>query len=189
MKGATLTRADLCEAVHEEVGLTRQDCAGAGRTHPGSGRRGAGDGGNGQAFRFRRLPGARQAGPHGPQSQDRRARRDRAPPSDRLPGLAGHEGADRPRLGRLKDIMRWRRAQRLPHDLRSRRRAGRAPARAALLGNQVLVHPPDEAGRRAAVLSPAGHRRAERRARPAARRGLHHQGRAEAAPRARPDAT
>ena len=28
MKGATLTRADLCEAVHEEVGLTRQDCAG-----------------------------------------------------------------------------------------------------------------------------------------------------------------
>ncbi|EEF23063.1 conserved hypothetical protein, partial [Ricinus communis] len=28
MKGSTLTRADLCEAVHEEVGLTRQDCAG-----------------------------------------------------------------------------------------------------------------------------------------------------------------
>lgn len=28
MKGRTLTRADLCEAVHEEVGLTRQDCAG-----------------------------------------------------------------------------------------------------------------------------------------------------------------
>ncbi len=28
MKGQTLTRADLCEAVHEEVGLTRQDCAG-----------------------------------------------------------------------------------------------------------------------------------------------------------------
>jgi len=28
MKGETLTRADLCEAVHEEVGLTRQDCAG-----------------------------------------------------------------------------------------------------------------------------------------------------------------
>ena len=26
MKGETLTRADLCEAVHEEVGLTRQDC-------------------------------------------------------------------------------------------------------------------------------------------------------------------
>ena len=24
----TLTRADLCEAVHDEVGLTRQDCAG-----------------------------------------------------------------------------------------------------------------------------------------------------------------
>jgi integration host factor subunit alpha len=23
----TLTRADLCEAVHEEVGLTRQDCS------------------------------------------------------------------------------------------------------------------------------------------------------------------
>ncbi len=28
MKGKTLTRADLAEAVHEEVGLTRQDCAG-----------------------------------------------------------------------------------------------------------------------------------------------------------------
>ena len=28
MKGSTLTRADLCEAVHEEVGLTRQDCSG-----------------------------------------------------------------------------------------------------------------------------------------------------------------
>jgi integration host factor subunit alpha len=28
MKGATLTRADLCEAVHDEVGLTRQDCSG-----------------------------------------------------------------------------------------------------------------------------------------------------------------
>ena len=28
MKGATLTRADLCESVHEEVGLTRQDCSG-----------------------------------------------------------------------------------------------------------------------------------------------------------------
>jgi integration host factor subunit alpha len=28
MKGATLTRADLCETVHHEVGLTRQDCAG-----------------------------------------------------------------------------------------------------------------------------------------------------------------
>lgn len=28
MKGATLTRADLSEALHEEVGLTRQDCAG-----------------------------------------------------------------------------------------------------------------------------------------------------------------
>ena len=27
MKGETLTRADLCEAVHEEVGLTRQDCS------------------------------------------------------------------------------------------------------------------------------------------------------------------
>jgi integration host factor subunit alpha len=27
MKAETLTRADLCEAVHEEVGLTRQDCA------------------------------------------------------------------------------------------------------------------------------------------------------------------
>jgi integration host factor subunit alpha len=28
MKGETLTRADLAEAVHEDVGLTRQDCAG-----------------------------------------------------------------------------------------------------------------------------------------------------------------
>jgi integration host factor subunit alpha len=28
MKSETLTRADLAEAVHEEVGLTRQDCAG-----------------------------------------------------------------------------------------------------------------------------------------------------------------
>ena len=28
MKGQTLTRADLTEAVHDEVGLTRQDCAG-----------------------------------------------------------------------------------------------------------------------------------------------------------------
>jgi len=27
MKGQTLTRADLCEAVHETVGLTRQDCS------------------------------------------------------------------------------------------------------------------------------------------------------------------
>jgi integration host factor subunit alpha len=27
MKGATVTRADLCEAVHQEVGLTRQDCS------------------------------------------------------------------------------------------------------------------------------------------------------------------
>lgn len=27
MKSRTLTRADLCEAVHEQVGLTRQDCA------------------------------------------------------------------------------------------------------------------------------------------------------------------
>jgi integration host factor subunit alpha len=27
MKGETLTRADLCEAVHEEVGLSRQECA------------------------------------------------------------------------------------------------------------------------------------------------------------------
>jgi len=27
MKGQTLTRADLTEAVHDEVGLTRQDCA------------------------------------------------------------------------------------------------------------------------------------------------------------------
>ena len=26
MKGQTVTRADLCEAVHEDVGLTRQDC-------------------------------------------------------------------------------------------------------------------------------------------------------------------
>ena len=28
MKAETLTRADLCEAVHNEVGLTRQDCSG-----------------------------------------------------------------------------------------------------------------------------------------------------------------
>jgi len=28
MKGRTVTRADLTEAVHDEVGLTRQDCAG-----------------------------------------------------------------------------------------------------------------------------------------------------------------
>ena len=28
MKGETLTRADLAEALHEEIGLTRQDCAG-----------------------------------------------------------------------------------------------------------------------------------------------------------------
>ena len=27
MKGATLTRADLCESVRVEVGLTRQDCS------------------------------------------------------------------------------------------------------------------------------------------------------------------
>jgi integration host factor subunit alpha len=27
IKGQTVTRADLCEAVHEEVGLTRQDCS------------------------------------------------------------------------------------------------------------------------------------------------------------------
>lgn len=27
MKGQTLTRADLTEAVHDEVGLTRHDCA------------------------------------------------------------------------------------------------------------------------------------------------------------------
>ena len=27
MKGATVTRADLCEAVHEQVGLIRQDCS------------------------------------------------------------------------------------------------------------------------------------------------------------------
>ena len=27
MKGGALTRADLAEAVHQEVGLTRQDCA------------------------------------------------------------------------------------------------------------------------------------------------------------------
>ena len=27
MKGATVTRADLCESVHEQVGLTRQDCS------------------------------------------------------------------------------------------------------------------------------------------------------------------
>ena len=27
MKGSTLTRAGLCEAVHDEVGLSRQDCA------------------------------------------------------------------------------------------------------------------------------------------------------------------
>ena len=26
MKGQTVTRADLCEAVHDDVGLTRQDC-------------------------------------------------------------------------------------------------------------------------------------------------------------------
>src|SRR5258707_12202040 len=30
MKAQTLTRADLTEAVHDEVGLTRQDCAGLG---------------------------------------------------------------------------------------------------------------------------------------------------------------
>ena len=27
MKGETLTRADLCEAVYEEVGLSRQECS------------------------------------------------------------------------------------------------------------------------------------------------------------------
>jgi integration host factor subunit alpha len=27
MKGETLTRADLCEAVHQEVGLSRQECS------------------------------------------------------------------------------------------------------------------------------------------------------------------
>lgn len=27
MKGETLTRADLCEAVHEEVGLSRHECS------------------------------------------------------------------------------------------------------------------------------------------------------------------
>lgn len=27
MKGDTLTRADLCEAVHEEVGLSRHECS------------------------------------------------------------------------------------------------------------------------------------------------------------------
>lgn len=28
MKNGTLTRADLTEAVHQQIGLTRQDCAG-----------------------------------------------------------------------------------------------------------------------------------------------------------------
>jgi len=96
-KGRTLTRADLCEAVHEEVGLTRQDCSGlvertldlvAEALERGSAVKLSGFG----VFQV-----AGQARAHGTQSQDRRAGLDRAAPGDRLSRLAGDEGAHRAR--------------------------------------------------------------------------------------------
>src|SRR5271167_4622431 len=84
MKGRTLTRADLCEAVHEEVGLTRQDCASlVERTldlvvealERGATVKLSGFG----VFQVR--------------AKRERIGRDRSPPGDRLSRLAGDEGA------------------------------------------------------------------------------------------------
>src|ERR1700739_2262937 len=150
MKGRTLTRADLCEAVHEEVGLTRQDCAGliertldliAEALESGAAVKLSGFGvfqvrakrermgrnpktGEPAAIEPRRVIGFRA-------SQVMKARVDRA---------LSREGSASPRVqgpGSLSD------------DLRGGRRAERAPACSALLGNQVRLHPADEARRRA----------------------------------------
>ena len=111
--------------------------------------------------------------------QDRRAGRHRAASGDRLSRLAGHEGPRRRgpwRLGRGAVIDQG--AGRLSHHFRSLGRAGRAPACAALLGDPVLIHPADEAGRRTALLSAPRHRHPARRAPSAPRRRHVHQGRA-----------
>jgi DNA-binding transcriptional MerR regulator/nucleoid DNA-binding protein len=98
MKGATLTRADLCEAVHEEVGFTRQDCAELVERTLELVAEALEDGRDSQTVRFRRLPGARQARPDGrnpktgepAEIEPRRVIGFRASPRD--------EGAGRPRL-------------------------------------------------------------------------------------------
>ena len=96
MKGATVTRADLCEAVHEDVGLTRQDCGElverilelmAVALEEGKQVKLSGFG----VFQVR----AKRA--HGPQPQDRRASGHRTAPGDRISGVPGDEGAGRPR--------------------------------------------------------------------------------------------
>jgi integration host factor subunit alpha len=68
MKGATVTRADLCEAVHEQVGLTRQDCSELVERVLELMCVALEKGEQVKLVRLRRLPGPLQTRPHGPQS-------------------------------------------------------------------------------------------------------------------------
>ena len=202
MAGKTVTRAQLAESVYQEVGLSRSESAGLVDAILDEISQSLLQEGSVKISSFGTFAVRQKGHRVGPQPEDRRGSADPAAPGAGVPRLAGAQGAHqrRARTGRMSmsllagacrhaapgELGRPRRRSpgRVPHHQRGRRRARRGPARAALLGEQVRAGPPAQARRRAALLPARGRRPAAPDPQPALRRGLHHQGRAEAAARA-----
>ena len=197
MTGKTVTRADLCEAVYQKVGLSRTesatlvelvlkeitDCLERGETVKLS---------SFGSFVVRKKGQRSRA-----QSQDRQGSTDLAAAGDGVQAVGNPQAAHQRRFRfRREEVAAPARpgeqgdggqgTGRVPHHQRSGGGARRSAARAAVLGEPVPRDQADEARRRPALLS-------SRRRRPAARhppsalwRGLHHPRRAAPAAGAGP---
>ena len=176
MAGKTVTRADLCEAVYQKVGLSRTesatlvelvlkeitDCLERGETVKLSSFGSFVVRKKGQ--RIGRNPKTGKEVPISP----RRVMvfKPSAILKQRINSEAGRRRVERRRnvsgAGAEGDL--GKSAGRIPHHQRGRRRDRRAAARAALLGKPFHADPADEARRRPALLPPGRCRSAARRA-------------------------
>ena len=92
----TLTRADLADVVHREIGLSRAEFGRASSSASSTiCAHALSDGAERQDLRLRQLHPARQGRADRPQSQDRRRSADRAAPGAHLPRQPDHARADR----------------------------------------------------------------------------------------------
>ena len=123
MKGRTLTRADLAEAVYQEVGLSRSEFRRVGRFDPDRDRRFAARRRGRQDLLLRHLLGPPQGPPDRPQSEDRRGGPDHAAQGAGVPALAIAEGSHQRRQRRCA------RARRTIDGRFGRRRRPTAPLR------------------------------------------------------------
>ena len=91
MASKTLTRADLSEAVHRDIGLSRTESAEMVKSVLDLGFNGPGRGNIGEALFLWHVHGAQQKGPHRAQSKNRRRGAHYAAPGDGVPSKPGDE--------------------------------------------------------------------------------------------------